>query len=837
MKHSRPNHSSDDLKRQRSKPGYFKFFLPETRLRKRLTHIVNNSNLLRPSTRFKAKIFQNLDKLYNVSINDSSNYSICSKRFSSIFVWTRKNCLRCRINSVRPKIESTSLTDSAAPNAHSSTFINSLKHLTNILFYLKINQSISFLNYKINEYLLSHETKVPIKRNYLKKIVLKPNMLDINTFNLEGFVQDLDHDVKKKTKLKESNEHIEKHIHMDSTYEDNLQNQMDESNDSLHNFIAHDIRCFSEPPDLKLNKSFPFLLKSKNNQHFLNGSPTIKILFNNLVKKHKESIFPISNSQSLCSIRIEDFIHMFKCNNLLLKRSFSSNRLKLDKEVIKKSPSFEKFLKNVLQGKKKSNSLCNFSSGSKTFCNDNDSTKASNSSDSENLDCMMTSMMNGRKKSSWPVLKIDDQEKKIDQNAKTDDNETNSDGYIPENVRNALEQAGINIDEIISMTNQLQMSFKKDMEIKKSMVKSHTFSNEQITTTRTIFTNEEKTNFENKLENLIDNLKSFEANKEKIKSNGELISVSNVKNFQVKQNLNAKISQQVENKIEPVQNVLIRSVKNNRKKSCSNRYATVSNFNLSYEQDTNSSTSWIDTDMNNFCPRQSPKIIPAKIVGQFKPVVNIHRRLPVAQMNKMINSKSTDTFSNLTNCYENLKEEADLKFVNLNETNGDQMISIVDLTQPLSTKRSTKRGNVIRSFSYNNGKIYENKMGLSENKKQVSESDSFGKVIAKCKKPLFSVNESLDLESDHMTKGNYSDTKNFSGLNVDHADPDVIAGRLNIAMIQDKLPKIEINEKSDNFNSNDSKSSNNLSNSFSASSLSGILENDFSIYKNNDHVS
>lgn len=797
-----------------------------------------------------AKNFQNLDTLYNVSINDSSEIWICSNRYTTVS--SRKSCVNVisPIDSGNQDIKN-SLIVSQAPNAKPSSFTHFLKHLTNILLYLKINQNISYLNNKINQYLSSHETKAPLKRNYLKKLILQPKMVDFNSSNLEDFDQVWDEIVKKKIKLKKNGELIEKkRIHLDTVNSDNLveefrTNQIDESEDSLHKIISHGIRCFSEPPNLSLNKNVSLFLETKNDKYFINSSPTIKILFNNLVKKHQDQIFPISTSQSFSSIRIEDFVHMYKCKNLILKRSFSSNRIKFDKEVIKKSPSFEKFLKNVLQGKKKSNSLCNFSTSTKNFTNNDcnftnkESTKGSCSSVSDNLDNMMISLMNGKKKSSWPVLKIDDQEKNdAEKNEKI---EANNDGYIPENVRNALQQAGIDIGEIIDMTNQLQMSFKKDMNIKKTMVKSHTFSNEYITTTRTIFTNEEKENFDNKLQDVIKNLKSYEINQDQVKSNGQLIYQSNVKNFEIKQNLNAKISQQVENTNEQDQSSPVRPIRNNRKKSNSNRYATVSNFKLSSDQDVDAFDN-CSTNISNGCSDHNSKIIPAKVVSQFKPIVNIHKRLstqPAAEMNKMINSKSTDTFSNLTDCYEFVKDQPDCKFIKLTQSSGDDANSAIDLSEPMSPKR----GNVTRSFSYNIGKVYD-KTKKSDTKK--NDMDSFGKVIEICKskKALFIVNESLDLGEMDTVNKNCVETKNFSGLNSDRADPIIVAGRLNNAIIHNPFANIEVNQLESKLTSflgpiqketgafSISKSSNDLPNSFSTSSLSGILPNDF--YKNNE---
>jgi hypothetical protein len=213
---------------------------------------------------------------------------------------------------------------------------------------------------------------------------------------------------------------------------------------------------------------------------------------------------------------------------LAYRRSFSYTKLKFEQKLVKKSPSFDKFLKNVLKGKQKSNSLCNFNNPKglqkcdqidkvnelsfdldsvKSECSV--SNKEPESGGSDSLDQIMMMIINNK---NLPVLKIDDslrnslvdldinddeilQKKKelietqnklynetlanlkeIQTNlgsdlkksctndaSKTIDNTkiVSNESYIPDSVMNALESAGINIDHIINMTNQLEMSLKE----------------------------------------------------------------------------------------------------------------------------------------------------------------------------------------------------------------------------------------------------------------------------------------------------------------------------------------------------------------------------------------
>jgi len=189
------------------------------------------------------------------------------------------------------------------------------------------------------------------------------------------------------------------------------------------------LRCFSEPPSIQFNKNL------------IHHSPTIRLLFRNMKKQstpnfNSKKILSSSNqsiandlkmiskldSKKFVKFSIEDFFSIFSWKQLAYKRSFSSTKLKIEKKLIKKSPSFKNFLKNVLKGKQKSNSMCNFNGGVKPqencFLSDfglKTSRRAStnyslkeqtNSGGSTNsLDQMMMLILNN---TTWPVLKIDD---------------------------------------------------------------------------------------------------------------------------------------------------------------------------------------------------------------------------------------------------------------------------------------------------------------------------------------------------------------------------------------------------------------------------------------------
>jgi hypothetical protein len=140
--------------------------------------------------------------------------------------------------------------------------------------------------------------------------------------------------------------------------------------------------------------------------------------------------------------------------------------------------------------------------------------------------------------------------------------EENSENYIPTTIRDALESAGINIDEIISMKNQLEMSLVSSISLSTPTKKSPKFF---------------ASNNDNSVECADDGggVKASldENNNYNFKSTNQLVSLSsNLKAIDIKQNLSAKVIEQVEN----VSTTTRRA--SGRKKSSGamqNRYATV----------------------------------------------------------------------------------------------------------------------------------------------------------------------------------------------------------------------------------------------------------------------
>ncbi|CAF0983622.1 unnamed protein product, partial [Brachionus calyciflorus] len=848
------------LQKHNFKTDYLKAYYRNTKLRKRLKffYIKKSRFLTKYNDLFRSKSFESNLISPSTESNYYENFNYLDTIDAvSIDVSTRTYSTVSISNSSTQNILNISTINDTQTNVYLTNLTKNLKLFTNILLYLKINQCIFYINNKLSEILSrSNEDKClksPLKRNYLNQIILKPDMLN-DELDKMVILNSKKNNLSNCTKLslfesKLSAENANNQI-IENYKLDEFNNFDKNSQDFLENILSHKMRCFSEPPNLNLQKFY-----DKN-------SPALKILFNNLIQNDQ-----LMTTHSLGSLSIEDFLNIYKCNNLNLKRSFSSFRIKLEKDGIKKSPSFEKFLKNVVQGKKKSNSLCNFSV-KKFEKQGSESVKDSNSNSSENLDDMMISLMNGRKKSSWPILKIEDSTKssiaeleKTYENGEVNINEKNE-GYIPDNVRNALEQAGINIEEIIKMTTQLQMSLNNDLEIINSNFNTQKFDKnndlkEQITTTKTIFTSEEKIHLEKQLENLIDNIKNFdmstmkEDDESNLKSGSELVSISNLRTLEIHQNLSAKISERVENKNIDV-NDNLNTVRSNRKKSSSNnRYATVSNFTVpdSMEKEAKIplSPSW-NVDMNtNWTQDEFSKILPAKSVNQFKPIVNIHKRLsttPVTDMN-LISSNSTEQFSNIIDS-DFAKEEPDAKFIKLNDVLSDENISTVDLTKSLPG-RNKKKVSVTRSFSYNIGKIYSTRSGdgtnTKESKKSITSSDSFSKMIEFCKNKtsIFSDNtESSQINEKTLVE------KKISSFNSDRVNTTIVAGRLNNAV----SPNLDINQGKKNLiallnsdtNKQDnismipqSKSANNIPNSLSSSSLTGLLlNNNFEIYPNSE---
>lgn len=138
----------------------------------------------------------------------------------------------------------------------------------------------------------------------------------------------------------------------------------------------------------------------------------------------------------------------------------------------------------------------------------------------------------------------------------------NSESYIPTSIRDALESAGINIDEIISMKNQLEMSLANSA----SNFAASTRKNAAESTT-------DKTGSDQSGGAHADEPGS------NAKSSNQVLSVSsNLKSIDIKQNMSAKVCEQVENAA-----TAATRKPNGRKKSgtgSQNRYATVKFLSL-----------------------------------------------------------------------------------------------------------------------------------------------------------------------------------------------------------------------------------------------------------------
>ncbi len=197
---------------------------------------------------------------------------------------------------------------------------------------------------------------------------------------------------------------------------------------------------------------------------------------------------------------------------------------------------------------------------------------SSSSSESESINQMMISIMNGASKSSWPVLKIDDalreanidvQEKQTDcivskapnekqkniiNSVERSDEKVNivngkakqdnlkykavphaDESCIPENVKNALEFAGFDLNQILDMTNQARQSFAQT-----NIVSSN---NEFKSLTKKIITTNSNNN------SSTDTVDLEEGSK---KDTSELVSISNLRGLDIKQNVKAQVTNQIE---------------------------------------------------------------------------------------------------------------------------------------------------------------------------------------------------------------------------------------------------------------------------------------------------
>ncbi len=184
------------------------------------------------------------------------------------------------------------------------------------------------------------------------------------------------------------------------------------------------VRCHSEPLNYKPLEKRPIQVNSN-----FDRSPTLKLLFSKLAENVSSSKIHLnfrniadslqhspeaSSYISSGRITFEDLLGLFSLNKLTLKRSFSQTKLRFDRKYIKKSSSFEKFLKNIVKGKRKSVSLFR-TNLNESCCSNNDpflfnasllqrkdsttstdgSYKDAATTESDNLEEMFMMIMNG----------------------------------------------------------------------------------------------------------------------------------------------------------------------------------------------------------------------------------------------------------------------------------------------------------------------------------------------------------------------------------------------------------------------------------------------------------
>jgi hypothetical protein len=202
---------------------------------------------------------------------------------------------------------------------------------------------------------------------------------------------------------------------------------------------------------------------------------------------------------------------------------------------------------------------------------------SSSSSESESINQMMMSIMNGASKSSWPVLKIDDgfRETNIDLNenqyqkhrsnsfkqSTADSGSTvngrgegrkqsnpvlinnpkpvsqtpNDENSIPDNVKSALEFAGFDFNQILDMTNQARQSFAQPNVGPPSSSDLKNLAHKTKTNATTSTNNNSNGDVAADLDNEASNQET-----------SDLITISNLRGLDIKQNVSAKVTNQIE---------------------------------------------------------------------------------------------------------------------------------------------------------------------------------------------------------------------------------------------------------------------------------------------------
>lgn len=189
--------------------------------------------------------------------------------------------------------------------------------------------------------------------------------------------------------------------------------------------------------------------------------------------------------------------------------------------------------------------------------------------------------------------------------------EENSDSYIPTTIRDALESAGINIEEIINMKNQLEMSLGSSSINLGSRTPIKTTTTTTTTATKKATKAETSAQLGGDIDSIAMNVSGGDAsnresttttsasvetdgdpNRMSPKSNQLVSMSSNLKAIDIKQNMSAQVSEQVENvnttaaaatATAAAAAIAANRRSNGRKKSSAtsqNRYATVRFFNF-----------------------------------------------------------------------------------------------------------------------------------------------------------------------------------------------------------------------------------------------------------------
>lgn len=245
---------------------------------------------------------------------------------------------------------------------HENHLSKRLKNYTEKLKFLRPNNKLNIAS-KQNASCSSNPTKlnqVSLKKNQLKQIIFNTDMITFNSAKSSNSTSTSTNGNLLKNDIYFS-EHI--HVKQDSSRAkmaflntqdlersitqtvssskslNKISNKIDlfSANDSSIDYleyVSNKLRCFSEPPSQAIDADDILNNRCKGND--LKKSPTLKLLFKNLLKnleKQKTSLIPFNDDLDSFSNKLEDFLNTYKCNQLAFKRSFSLNKLKLEKST------------------------------------------------------------------------------------------------------------------------------------------------------------------------------------------------------------------------------------------------------------------------------------------------------------------------------------------------------------------------------------------------------------------------------------------------------------------------------------------------------------------------